>query len=91
MICFSLKVSIRHFLQKAFHSNTVLGCFDVSVQQRGLPLQLSNFTPEIFNGLLQLLDDIDMFLLQFHCFQQNLLLKIRDRWGEIINKKMPYK
>lgn len=37
----------------------------VLFHQRGLLLQLSDLSPEVFDGLFQLLNDVDMLFLQF--------------------------
>lgn len=81
-----LQVSITYNPQEAPVTSTLLvgggggGCHTVPVQQRGVLLQLSDLRPEVFNSLLQLLDDIDVLFLQFCCLQDTFLLQI----GEII-------
>lgn len=69
--CFGLQVSIAHIPQQALLPSTLPVCggrggsHTVSVQQRGLSLQFSNLSPEVFYGLFQLLDDVNVFFLEF--------------------------
>lgn len=60
-------------------------CHTVLLHQRGLSLQLSDLSPEVFDGLLQLLDDVDMLFLQFGRGEDTFLLR---GWQKRVRKHL---